>query len=199
MKSLYIILIATLCSFFFSGCGVAMKMQPVNDANDRSVQYKINVAKVDKIVSIKPSNKNDNTIDKQGRPGVTWTTVITQDFTNSVSTDFLGQYFKNVVISNNEEFLSFKFDITKIKMIKLGNQPKYDIEYQVSVFKDARLILEKTYKGKIKAPFMIESKYGFSPIEGTELFAEKAIQKGYFNLLEEQFKPDLLKALKENI
>lgn len=154
--------------------------------------------KINGNVVVNDSKKIGFSVVQTFRPFVDIPISADASFSKEISRNFLSQYFTKVEISNNIGLFNFDMDLQNIKAITLNNQPSYEIKFKITVVKDGRIILEKDYTGINKAPIFIESKYFYSLSESSSIYSRHTIQLGFHKMLEEQVKPDLLKALKEN-
>ncbi len=125
--------------------------------------------------------------------------LIPSSFGENVLKDFLSQYFNNIEISNDKAFLEFDIKITKVRKILDLNRPRYKVWFNLHVVKNEETIINKNYREEMHPPAIIESIYLFNPSEGAVVYADMVLHKEFFKILETKVKPDLIKALKENI
>lgn len=191
MKNLLIIISGILLSILFTGCSTSTFNQAYTNG-----KVKNNLHKVSNKISISYVKNEENIISKRPNSflgGLRYFNVDVGTVNNGVLKEFLSQYFSNI---SNPEVGDIKIisKITNFEHENFFGGKKIDIYLSTKVYYKSKLILDKKY-------ISVNQKEIF--IAGLDLdglsYAEELFHKVVLSIYENQFKPDLLTALKENI
>lgn len=189
MKIILKSIVVLLGIFLLTGCTVKRELGYKGEHINGS--YLNNLKKVNKKISIKNNNYKMD-YKKWG-----YAIVMSSDFNQKILKGFMNQYFSKVEISSDKNsFIEIDSKVNKFSQI-LHQFPVYitlDIENTIIVKKEGKVILNKTYKETVNTPKMIIDAF----LSQDEIYS-KLYSNAMLDFYEIYFKPDLLKALEENI
>lgn len=194
MQNLKYILIIGLV-FLFSGCSTLT-------FNNEYVQGNIenNLTKVSANTQIIIDKKEPFILEKRPnsiRGALSKLSIDLNSVNEGVLSKFFSQYFSNIIVSNENEkgifidssVTNYEYEYGLIKTVEM------EVFVDIKVYLNGTIILNKSYKSdKDKVNALIS----LTRISGGS-YADELFHKSLLNIYENKFKPDLLKALKENI
>lgn len=194
MRNIVSVTLLIVLGIFFTGCSTT-----TFQFNQKHVDFKIskNIKQV-KEFRISIADKEEYNIKKRplGLVGKAHSKVLTGNFNEEILYSMLTQYFNEVRVSNNKNVDLF-ID-SKILDFEFSNLMTGGIELQlkidINVYKNKKMILNKIYNSTITE----DGKFFSIRLDSSELQAQ-FFSVALYRFYDEKFKPDLLKALKENI
>lgn len=197
------ILILLVFGLFFTGCSVKEDIIAVYNSEDRSDVLNMKREKTNTLINILDNKKNEKFL-SHIRTIVYTEVQLDKNYLNLITKDFFSQYFNNVNISPIEEEKAINVDIELLKLnhFLAERHTKFNLTVKIKVKYKNIIILEKDYTEITDPPIMIESKYLYNIVDTNKIFRiynQKTLHEGLFLMLEKQFKPDLLEALKKNL
>lgn len=191
MKNLLVIISTILLSVLFTGCATSSFNQAYTDG-----KIKTNLNKVSKNISVSYLKNEKNIISKRPNSllgALRYFTVDVGSVNNGVLKEFLSEYFSNV---SNDEVSDIKIisKITNFERENFFGGARMDVYLSTKVYYKNKLILDKDYISKNQQVIIIAG----VDFDGLS-YVEELFHKATLSIYENQFKKDLLIALKENI
>lgn len=192
MKNIIKITILSLVVVLFTGC-----LTTTTRFNQNEVDFKMknNIKKVKNINVNVYSDYFDKTKHPQSFLGKARSMQITSTWNEKVLKSFMLSNFNNVNISNKKD--SDIFINSKIKDFDYSNLVSGGIELiinnEISIYKNNNLIFKREYNSTI-----VETGKFFTTRTDINGFISELTTVSLFRFYDEIFKPDLIKALKEN-
>lgn len=195
MKRLKIILMPIFIMFILNGCVLIRENITFNNeyVDNESTKY---ISNKNKDISIIISSKEKYSISKRANTifvGRGAELTNSNEFNEKVLKSVLEQYFVNINISeiNNEDLF------IEAKMINFEWEPimggqKLDYNIKINVYKKEKLIFEKEYMKEYTYTKLIAS------FKSTSELVDTVHSKTLFKFYNEEFIPDLAKAIKDN-
>ncbi len=191
MKKYFLISILIFSAISFTGCGTKNisyeKYSIERDLNSNISKIEnCNIVLIDKsktIITKKPNNNNISFVNFQ---------LEASDINTKISNEFFSQYF--LLDNKSKELFTVESQISDFSIMTTGNPNDYRVllTMDFKVIKNGKVILNKTYTKT--APGIVIWEWRLTPLEITF----RKLQKGVLSIYENEFKTDLLKALKEN-
>ena len=189
MKNLISITILLVSTMLFSGCGTKNisyeKYSIERDLNN-------NIDKIDKSVKLIDSS-DEKIIRKLGNKGYSLRTyeLEASNMNKEISKEFFNQYFTMNQSSENVFTVNSKIKDFVIRNTANPNNSNAEVELEFTVTKNNKIILSKTYKKESEGIVIWETRLT------TEETTFRKLQKTVFSIYNNEFKADLVKALKE--
>lgn len=195
MKILKIILMPIFIMFILNGCVLIRENITFNNeyVDNESTKY---ISNKNKDISIIISSKEKYSISKRANTnfagrGAEITT--NNEFNEKVLKSVIEQYFVNINISEiNNEDLFIEAKIINFEWEPIWGGQKLDYKIKINVYKKEKLIFEKEYMKEYTYTKLIAS------FKSTSELVDTIHSKTLFKFYNEEFIPDLAKALKEN-
>lgn len=191
MKKYFLISLLIFSAISFTGCGTKNisyeKYSIERDLNSNISKIEnCNIVLIDKsktIITKKPNNNNISFVNFQ---------LEASDINTKISNEFFSQYF--LLDNKSKELFTVESQISDFSIMTTGNPNDYRVllTMDFKVIKNGKVILNKTYTKT--APGIVIWEWRLTPLEITF----RKLQKGVLSIYENEFKTDLLKALKEN-
>lgn len=192
MKNLLLIIISIFAAIAFTGCGAK------NISYDKYyIEKNINkdISKINgKSVKLIDSSEQKITRSLYSAIGIKSPTISYEleasSINKNISNEFINQYFNN---SGEEVFIiNSKIKDFGIKGTLNPNNMDTYVEMEFTVTKNGKIILNKSYKKKADAIVLIELRL---TLDETTL---RKLQKTVLSIYENEFKKDLIEALRKN-
>ncbi|MFY9088786.1 hypothetical protein [Arcobacter aquimarinus] len=195
MKILKIILMPIFIMFVLNGCVINRENISFNNeyVDNESIKY---ISNKTKDISIGINSKEKYSIAK--RPNTKWAgrgneLTVNNEFNEKVLKSVLEQYFEKINISEiNNEDLFIDAKIINFEWEPIWGGQKLDYNIRTKVYKKEKLIFEKEYNKEQTYTKLIAT------FNSTSELANTLQSKTLFKFYNEEFIPDLAKALKEN-
>lgn len=190
MKKYFLISILIFSAISFTGCGTKNisyeKYSIERDLNN-------NIGKIDKSVKLIDSSEQ-KVIRKLGNKSYSFRTyeLEASDMNKEISKEFFNQYFTMNQNSENVFTVNSKIKDFVIRNTANPNNSNAEVEVEFTVIKDNKTILNKIYRKESLGNTIFEIRLT------TEEITFRKLQKTVLSIYENEFKSDLLKALKEN-
>lgn len=199
MKILLQIATVLVAGFLMTGC-MAHKVGYDRDFTEFNTKNDLNKIK-NKEVAV---SYVDGSIAKRtsGTFPVIPKTVLTNELNAEIMKDFVSQYFETVELNDSikvkeKNYLQVNTSIKDFEFqIESHGGMALQIHLDVDVFLRGNLILSKIYYAERDG---VKMAFGFDLFRSPRSWKEEQVHKNILDIYEKQFKPDLLKALKENI
>lgn len=200
MKILKLIGLGFVVAVILSGC--SLKNQGNYTAEYVSKSVDLNKGQISKPIVVKKHReaiitKHPSTL----RGKLSSVEMRTSDIGDGVSKMFMDQYFDDVTISENGSNAFMEVDIRVIdynyNFAVIADSVEMDISIEANIKKEGKLILSKKYNQDVGDNNLLS----FTVFGGDLTLHGQTVEtfhKGILSILEEQVKPDLIKALKEN-
>jgi len=202
MKSLKLIVLGTFAALVLSGCSLKFEGNYKPEYVSKDVSNTL--AKVDRKIEVKRHVKS--IISKKPRTfrGSAFSIVMqSSQITDNISKIFMEQYFSDVSFKDGSRSSSTAFlELDAVVLDYAWNLNTFtdgvqmDIKMKVDVKKDGTLLLSKVYEKDVGN----DNVASFSWLKGELTLHPQAVEtfhKGVFNILNEDVKEDLIKALKK--
>ena len=190
MKKYFLISIFNFSAISFTGCGTKNisyeKYSIERDLNN-------NIGKIDKSVKLIDSSEQ-KVIRKLGNKSYSFITyeLEASNMNKEISKEFFNQYFTMNQNSENVFTVNSKIKDFVIRNTANPNNSNAEVEVENTEIKDNKTILNKIYRKESLGNTIFEIRLT------TEEITFRKLQKTVLSIYENEFKADLLKALKEN-
>ena len=196
MKNLFLIIIAIFAAIAFTGCGAK------NISYDKNfIEKNINkdISKING-KSVKLIDSSETKIVKKMGLAIkgAYSPILAYELEASsinkqISKEFINQYFNNNENNTEEVFvINSKIKDYLISRTLNPNDMNVEIEMEFTVTKNNKVILTKNYKKEVEGVVIWEWRV---TVDET---AFRKLQKGVFSIYENEFKKDLIEALRKN-